>query len=90
MKHLKAGTVYAIVDYSGNVRITPPSITRQEMHSANLVIRVREDGETMSVFKDRWEAARKLFNIVGNELTRQQADEIVVYHISLALKGMRS
>jgi hypothetical protein len=82
---------YILVDHLGSVKVNPANITRQEMHAANLIIRKpTSDSIHYSVVKDRFEAARKLFGITGLELTQQQADEIAVYHMSLALKYRRS
>ena len=84
---------YAIVDHFGSVRMCPLSITCQELHAANLVIRFtdkRGAERTYSILKDRYNAAHALFGVTDNNVTHRQADEIVVYHTSLALKYRRS
>jgi hypothetical protein len=84
---------YAIVDHFGSIRMNPPSISRQELHAANLVIRFTEErGKEVkyTILKDRYNAAFNLFGVTDNYVTRQQADEITIYHASLALKYRRS
>ena len=84
---------YAIVDHFGSVRMNPPSITRQELHAANLVIRFTDERgveRKYTILKDRYNAAYKLFGVIDNYVTREQADEITIYHASLALKYLRS
>ncbi len=84
---------YAIVDHFGSVRMCPASITRQELHAANLVVRFTDERgaeRKYSILKDRYNAAYALFGVIDNHVTHQQADEIVVYHTSLALKYRRS
>lgn len=89
MKLERMGTVYAMVMHNGGCRINPVTVSLEDTHKANLIIRDNDD-LTYTIIKDRYNAARLMFNLSGIRLTREQADEIVVYHVSLALKYIRT
>lgn len=83
---------YAVVDHTGTCLINQ-SITRLQMHSANLVIvkhLSRDRADRYDVIKDRWNTARDVYDLPGNDLTQEQADQIVTIHVAKALKYRRA